>query len=242
MAIEIQIKDDKYYLDVAIVVDREDFQKEISSIRKGFGITAPLINKEMLNQFTIKLVKSRQESKFQKRIELARKNLRLPITYIKVIEAATLKDAIDQQDYKPAFLAYNLGTFDNEGYEVDETYSIVLSPNVRDNDVLKILQEYRDQLDETQGVERYKYISSIWGKEKGKPSIKKYRRWYWSIQSGAKYPQICDKEAEMCPLAKEGITHKTGRAKPTQCTCYDESAIRKGVAAYEQLIWKTPTF
>lgn len=241
MTIEIDIKDDKHYLDVAIVVDRNDFQKEITQIKLDSGITSPMEGED-LNQFIMGLYKQKKATQFDSRIEQARKTLRLPITFFPVIEAAALKNKVSDTDYKPAYLIHDLDVYDDEGYEVGEKYSIVISPSARDSDVLKALQEYRDQLDNEKGVADYKYIGTIWGIEKGKPSIKSYRSWYLAVKSGTSYQQICEQETARCPLVIEGSTHVTGKGKPKDCTCYDESMIRKGVKTYENLIRKTPTF
>lgn len=238
MTIEIDIKDNKRFLDVAIVVDRQDFRVEVERIRQEFNIPFPL-NAVQLRQFIMDLYKQKKETTFRDRIEKARKTLRLPITFLNVIEAVALTNRVDDSNYKPAFLTHKLDVYNEEAGEVSEIYSIVLSPNARDSDVLKALQEYRDQLDNEKGVGDYKYIGTVWGKEKDKPSIKSYRRWYWENQSGRTYQQICEDETDKCQL-KDNPEHDSKKLKG--CTCFDEGMIRKSVATYEKLIWKTPTF
>ena len=78
----------------------------------------------------------------------------------------------------------------------------------------------------------------FWDIDIKKPSIKKYRKWYFEIKSGKSFKDICDDETKKCPL---GEGHPTGKNKSKECTCYDESTIRKGFDTYESLIWKTPT-
>lgn len=234
MDIKIDIENERHFIDVAPVVDRDDFAKEVERIRQALGIKIPLNEKD----FSYPLTKEKQK-KIDDEIEKSRKLLYLPIVFRKVIEAVVFCNQVSDSDYSPAYLDRKSdGTFDKEGATPDDTYFIVLSPGARDKDVIKAYQEYRDQLGNVKGVPDYKYIHQVWEINKNKPSLKKYREWCKAIKAGDSYANIADKETKKCPMPEN---HKTGKKKPKGCTCYDESTIRKGVATYESLVWKTRT-
>lgn len=231
MDIEINLTDDRFFADVAPVVDRKGFSDEIKRIRLAIGIETPLSKEELPKFSKIALL--------EKEVEKSRKRLYLPVVFKRVIEKAVLCGIISDGDYLPAYLDSTLDTFDAHGNKVDETFFIVLSPNVRDNDVLNALWEYRTQTGSEKGAPEYKYINPIWKTDKKKPSIRQYRKWYLSIIAGKTFPDICSEEYENCPIEEK---HESEKKKPKECTHYSESTIRKGVDTYKSLIWKTPTF
>ncbi len=229
MDIEINIEDDRHFIDVASIVDREDFGKEIQRLRSVLRIKLPLTDTDFP-----------KEDELEREIEVSRKNLFLSVTFKSILEAVVFRNRITDKDYSPVYLdKLQNGTFDKEGRTPDDTYFIVLSPEARDEDVIKALQQYRDQLGNVKGSKDYRYIHQVWEKNKQKPSIKKYRKWYMDRKKDISFADIALSETEHC-LIKE--THPTGKNKPKGCTCYDESTIRKGVEIYESLIWKTRTF
>lgn len=231
MDIKIDIDDDRLFADVAPVVDRDKFSKEVERIRSAIGIKTPLSPKRILQFKEVDLL--------EKEAERSRLRLYLPIVFRRVIEKAALCGKISDGDYLPAYLDSKLGTFDTRGNKVDETFFIVLSPNVRDDDVLKALSEYRHQIGNESGVPNYKYINPIWKTDIKKPSVKKYREWYLARKLEVPYKDIADRETYNCPIKE---LHDIGKNKPKGCTCFHESTIRKGVETYKSLIEKTPTF
>lgn len=233
MRFNIKIHDDRYFIDVASVVDRKDFITEIEKIRSRLKIEIPLSINEAL-----RVLSDEENLQIDREVDTVRKNLYLPETFKSVILAAAFRNEITDEDYSPAYLknTHN-GTFDKDGATPDETFSIVISPQARDKDVIRAFQEYRDQLGNIKGLE-IDYIHQVWAKNKKKPSIRKYRDWYIGIESGKTFKKICEEEIKKCPIQE---MHNTDRNKPKGCTCFDESTIRKGVETYESLIWKTPT-
>lgn len=236
MNIEIDIVDDRYFTDVASVVDREDFILEIKRLRIVFDVEHPLLPSEASRPLT-----DQESAHIDSEVEKTRKKLYLPVTFRSVILAAVFSNKIENDDYSPAYLESTYhGTFDMEGATPDETFHIVLSPNARDEDVIRAFQKYRDQLGNVKGTSEYKYIHEVWDKSKKKPSIRKYRKWYWSYRSGDSAKKIVEAEAANCPFRFKD-NHGNEEERPKSCTCYDESTIRKGIETYEYLIWKTPT-
>ncbi len=218
MDIKIDIADDRYFIDVAPVVDRDDFAKEVERIRSVLGVTIPLPD----NYFP-KHPYQKQEKLIDKEIEQSRRTLCLPIVFRSVISAVVFYNRVSDHDYSPVLLVKESNTFLNRVSTPDETYSIVLSPGARDQDVLKAYQEYRDMLGNVKGVPYYEFTNLVWNINKKKPSIKKYRKWYKAMKAGDSIADITNKEAE------DG-------------TAYEESTIRKGIDTYKTLLRKTPTF
>ncbi|HZE86973.1 MAG TPA: hypothetical protein VE090_02080 [Methylomirabilota bacterium] len=181
-------------------------------------------------------------SRIDTEIEKSRKRLYLTIVFRSVIGAVVFRNEVTNEDYSPAYLDSELhGTFDTEGITPDETHFIVLSPGARDADVIKALQEYREQLGNVKGVPKYKYIHQVWEVNKNKPSLKKFRNWYKAIKNGSSPADIAENETKDCPIYSTNEHHPTGKNKPKGCTCYSESMIRKGFDIYESLVWKTRT-
>ena len=235
MKINIDIKDERHFIDVVSIVDRDDFIKEVERIRFALGIKTPLSN----NDFS-KIPTKGESDRIDAEIEQSRKHLYLPIVFRSVIGAVVFRNEVVDEDYSPAYLDCRPdGTFDKEGATPDETYFIILSPGVRDEDVLKALQKYRGQLGNIKGAPKYQYIHQIWEVNKNKPSLRKYRDWYWTLEAGGTFADIAQEETSKCPIA--GDKHKKDEKRPKECTCYDESTIRKGIDAYKALLWKTRT-
>ncbi len=242
MDIKIDIDDDRYFTDVAPVVDRDEFAKEIERLRSALKVKMPLSK----NDYS-KVVSEKEAKLIDKEIEKSRKRLFLPVIFRSVISAVVFRNEITNDDYSPAYLVHKTGDFyDKHGESSpDETYGIILSPGARDEDVLKAYRDYRDILGNVSNVNsenselNYKFTNLVWDINKKKPSIKKYREWYKAIKADASYAEIAEKETLNCPMP-EG--HQTGKKKPKGCTCYDESTIRKGFETYEALLRKTPTF
>lgn len=237
MDIKIEIDDERHFADVAPVVDKDDFAKEVKRIRSVLGVKIPLSD----NDFS-KPPDEIEKKQIDDEIEKSRKHLYLPIVFRSVIGAVVFRNEVTNEDYSPAYLDSKLhGTFDTEGTTPDETHFIVLSPGARDDDVIKALQKYRGQLGNVKGVPNYKYIHQVWEVSKNKPSLKKYRKWYKAIKNGSSFAEIAEDETKNCPIYKIDENHSTGKNKPKGCTCYTENMIRKGFDAYESLIWKTRT-
>ncbi len=237
MEIKIDIDDERHFVDVAPVVDREDFAKEIERIRLALELKTPL----EANDYSAIPTKD-ELSKIDTEIEKSRKRLYLPIVFRSVIAAVVFRNEVTNEDYSLAYLDSKLhGTFDTEGATPDETHFIVLSPGARDGDVIKALQKYREQLGNVKGVPKYKYIHQVWEVSKNKPSLKKYRKWYKAIKNDISISKIAGDEIKDCPIYLIDENHPTGKKRPKGCTCYTESMIRKGFDTYESLIWKTRT-
>lgn len=236
MDIQIDIANDRHFTDVAPVVDREDFSKEIERLR---SVLKPII--QDIDSNPSKIISKNERQNIDSEIDKSRKQLYLPIVFRPVIEAVVFNNCVTDADYSPAYLdcKWNGETFDKEGNTPDETYSIILSPGVKDEEVIQALQKYRDRLGNVKRISNYEYIHRVWDVSKEKPAIKKYRKWYKAINKGKSPAEIAEVETKNCPI--EG-NHSTGKNKPKGCTCYDESTIRKGYDTYKSLVWKVPTF
>lgn len=230
MDIEIEIEDERLFTDVALIVDHDDFKKEIILIRKEFGIKDLLPNDKFSDYF--QKLEIGKCNEFDDLVRNSRKKLFLQIVFEPVIKKAALCGKVLDGDFRPAILESKIEAFDEN--TPDETYSIILSPWVRDKDVLRALQEYRDQLGNIEGASEYEFISSIWENEDGKPAIKNHREWYLKNKNGMSTEDICTELSDKCPYSNK---HKTKPRLPG-CTCFDESTIRKGIKDYSSLILK----
>lgn len=244
--IKIEINDEKLFTDVALVVDQDEFTKEIKLLRKTYQKVFK--KKKLLSEEEFRTFKRRiyGTKKFDETIDLSRKRLFLPITFRRIIQKAAFCGKIKEGDYLPAYLdsrpsTPSMPSFDKEGNFPDQTYFIVISPGARDNDVIHALQKYRDQLGNIDGIKDYKYIPQDWEVEKGKPAIKKYREWYLASKKGKSPEEIQGELFSKCPHIKQKQKHET-KPRLKGCTCYDESTIRKGIATYEKLLWKSRPF
>ena len=242
--IEINISDEKLFTDVSLIVDSDEFLEEITKIREILKKKFKIMGLLTLEEYDVlygNIRNTKKEQEFDKIFERSRKKLYLPITFTSVVASAALFGKIDDKTYKPAYLVSKLDCFDDHGQTPDETYSIVISPCARDKDVLKALQEYRDQLGNIEGVSQYKYIHLVWRPEKSKPAVKRHRKWYVAYNEGKPIKEI---EVEMYGKCRAKRPHTT-KPRLKGCTCFDESTIMKGIRSYQNLIfsvWKGRTF
>lgn len=240
-SIEIKIDDDRLFTDVALVADQDEFLDEVRRIRIVFKIHRPF-SQERYYSFIRSLSLSKKDKKhFDEVIEQTRKKLLLPTTFLEVIKKAAFCGVIVDDDYSPAFLECKESYFDDKDEMPDLTFSIVISPRVRDEDVLKALQQYRDQLGNIKGIPKYKYIPLVKDFETGKPAIKNHRSWYLSQKEGKSPKKIESSITVRCPVHGKYIT-KGASKKLEDCTCCDESTIRKGIKTYKSLLRKSRTF
>ncbi len=237
MDIKIDIDDERYFTDVAPIVDRENFAEEIKRLRSALDKIIPK------NYFSQNLYDEKIQKKIDAEVEASRKRLFLPVVFRSVISAVAFRDEVTNSDYSPAYLVHETRNFYDKRGEpsADETYAIILSPSARDNDVLKALQEYRDMLNKNPngGHFNYNLTPRVWGSNIKKPSIWNYRKWWLLASKENKTPEeIADMETKNCPIKTE---HDIGKNKPKGCTCFHVSTITKGIETYESLRSKTPT-
>ena len=244
MKIDIQINDVKRLTDVALVVDQDYFLIEIKALRKTYKITQLLLQEEYIKFRKDIYFKPNQKNKLKSDIENIRKKLRLPHSFLRVIEKATFCGVITEKDYLPAYLERDTSSFDKNGNEPDDKYYIVLSPQARDKDVIDAFQSYRDSVNNWLNSKVFNY-RFIWVPNekivKRKPSIKDHRQWYQSLNSGMSFKEIELECIDSCPIKTTQPSHKTGKGKPSECRCFDESTIRKGVENYKSLLRKSRT-
>jgi len=219
--IKIDIRDKKFFTYVALIVDRPEFLDQICNIRKRFIGSLKPYSEIKYKNFKREIYDTKILSDLNREIEKSRIELHLPFNFRKILEVAALLGKIRENDFKLASLEETINTYNTkQGEFVDTIYKIVLSPGVRDKDVLSELQIFRDQLGNKKNNSKYEYIPLVWDIQNSKSSIKKHRKWYIKFKSGIYVTQICNEE-------KRHI--------------YDESTIRKGIEAYESLIRKTST-
>ena len=229
MDIEIDIKDERHYTDIALIIDRDDFGIEINRLRSVFDTN---LKKDILPQEV-----EEQNKYIDSEVEISRKSLCLPIVFRKVIEAVVFRSKVTNDDYSPAYLDSTWDTFNDEYNTPDETYFIVLSPSVRDKDVLQVLQQYRDRLGNEKLASKYQMIQKIWDISSGMPSIKNHRKWYFQNLAGMTFEKISQQEQDSCTAT----THRNKDNRVKNCTCYDVSTIRKAIKTYDQLLGKVRT-
>lgn len=240
MKIDIQIDDEKNFMDVALVVDQPEFLKLINGLRKKYKVSKTWSYKEYQDYYR-KIRDTKKSEELKKDIEKTRDDLNLPSSFIRTITMSLFCGVVTDKDYLPAFLTRYKQSSNTDGYD---EYCIVLSPQARDLDVTRALQEYRDQVKNYLGhnLKDYKFIpTSINGLVNGKQSVKKHRSWYLNFNSGMSLEKIEEKCINKCPLKKSQPNHITGKNKPKECCCFDESTIRKGIQNYESLLWKSRT-
>ena len=88
MNIKIEIDDDRFFCDVAPVVDRKDFSNEIEHIRKKVGLNKIL----SLNEYPhfIEIFGVEKDKALDREVEKSRKRLFLPTVFKPVIEKAAV--------------------------------------------------------------------------------------------------------------------------------------------------------
>ncbi len=240
MKIDIKIEDEKNFMDVALAVDQPEFLKLIGVLRRKYKVSKPWSRKGYQDYYR-KIHDTKKSEELKNDIEKISDDLNLSLSFIRTITMSLFCGVVTDKDYLPAFLAKYKESSNINGYD---DYCIVLSPQARDLDVIRALQEYRDQVKNylDNNLKSNRFIpASTNGLISGKFSVRNHRNWYSDFNSGMTLEKIEEKCIDTCPLKESRPNHATGKNKPKECCCFDESTIRKGIQNYESLLWKSRT-
>lgn len=149
--IEIKISDDGEFTDVALLVAKEDFRRDVKKLRTKYSLNRQYPLKDHLSvyrEFEYKLASNKDlEDKFHKDIEVIRLRYRKPTHFLKAIKKAIVVGVIGDGDYAKAYLeTENIYLPDSDGNIEDTKYSIVIFPGTREGDVKKVFSDFNKQV------------------------------------------------------------------------------------------------
>lgn len=239
MKIRIDITDKRLFSDVAHVVDQDVFIEEVCKARKLLNISEPW-DIEKLHEYKRTIFKSSKSDELNSLIESIRTKLLLPKVFKKVVESSIFLGSISTDDYTPAILMEEPDLLDEKGEVLTYTYSIMLSPKVKDTHVITALQEYRDQLGNEKGVSNYQYIPEPIKVIESKSATMNHRAWYWLQKEGKSISEILDISAKSCPLHTET---RDIELDPKKCTCnLGKSTVSDGIDEYKLFLKRFSKF
>jgi len=233
MKIKIDISDRRLFSDIAHIVDQQNYLQEIERARDLFNINEPW-GLEKYHKYKRSIYKSEKSDKLKTTIENIRIKLMLPKVFIKAIESSIFLGVVTDDDYSPAILISEINYFDDKGEIPDYTYSIILSPRVKDTQVIKALQEYRDQLGNTKGIANYSYIPEPKSTPQRKSATRNHREWYWLNKQGKSIEEIWKASIESCPIDSDEHFVDLDASK---CTCnLGKTTVSDGIKAYGEFL------
>jgi len=204
--IEIKIKKERYYFDVAILVDKEGFLDWIKSLRDKWKIKS-LFDPNDYHGFYKYIwgdIKIGRWNEFSADVKKVRESFNRSPNFDEVIIYALAFKYIPDGTYKPCYLETIVDPIDPNSPEKYK-YAIIVTPNTTIDDLKPILKEYQSKL--ATGLEQ-KSDSSIMEKAVAKykfelgphyvpPSRKsdniiRDRDWYWLKEEGLSYKEILE--------------------------------------------------
>ncbi len=231
--INITIRTNRQYGDVAILVDRPKFLKRMVELRNKYSIDPTF--KETYLEFIFRLQTARKYRDFEKDITNLRRSLDFPSNFSRVVEKAIICNEVSNKDYKSAYLE-EIPT-SNDPESPDTKYAIIISSLTLKKDVDEVFDNFKSDLKINK--EKYKepseidYHSFLLGPkfEYEKSKIKRDREWYWQEKSSKQYKDILEDWNKKCP--DPSLDNHYDACK--HCVA-DQNKIEQAVSRYKKLI------
>lgn len=221
--INIKVSDLKSYVDIALAIDSPFFITEANLIRKEYGITNPLRQKDWREWIDINIIQKKGEKAvaglFSKITEIRARMILTP-NYQVVFEKAVFGCDIEDGDYETTLLInfQKLPEYLDYKLPISEMYAILLTPQTRKMDLEKLYDKYLLIMSQFREGEKTKILFDKSKDYQGQ--IKRDRKWYWEKVDGKNELQIaedCEERGSMNPKDYEGT-------------------VRKAIAAYTKLL------
>lgn len=221
--IKINIKGQKLFADVAFAIDSPYFIKRAQVLRKKYKITSPLRDKDCHLWVAKNIVEKKGKETAKKlfeEIDDIRSDMNLTVNYGYAFIKAVFGCNIQKLDYKSTYL---INFQDPPKYfyysiPLSELDAIVLTPQSRKKDVIKLFDEYKNTMKVMKKDSNAQDIFDDYKDTQG--NIKRDREWYWKKRKGKTYLQVALEDKERCGIDPED---------------YKET-VRKAIKAYEKLL------
>lgn len=182
--VEINIKDNKRFADVALLIDKPEFIKDVK-VARGTP-TFPRYLSKYISKYKPKVIKKQEFSHkaikdlikiYEKSLKL-RKKYKRPAGFERVISAAIIKNKVDERDYRDAYATI----LDPKHYYFKETdmpkLAILLNPNTTRKEIEEIYSKELPRLREVFSNILVGIPNDVFPKDV-LSTIKRDRHWYW---------------------------------------------------------------
>lgn len=255
--IDIQTKNKKHVTDIAMLVDKPEFLREIQRLREKWQITTLYSPSNFYGFLDLREVQERL-SEFNKDIDQILKKFNRDKNYQRVIEYVLVTGVIAENIYQSCYFdVVTIGEKNNLSNPERYQYAIVLSPRTELKEVKQSYIEFKEYVKrkinfqsydlnieiptDRELIEQYHrgdiYALADIDKFRTKPDIETIRDWYWIrnrkyFNDGSKkplsYPQVLNEWLNLCPLYKNGSDHDKNDLKCPQCTFGETGKNKKG--------------
>lgn len=205
--IEIQIKDLGEFTDVALLVDNDYFLDEIEEMRTMYELhyDFPAQDSSLADDFERKMYPNSELRKsFDVDVEKIRKHFERPPHFKRAIEAAIIYGIVVDGIYSKAYLEeQELFSTEDPDEIPDKKYSIVIHAGTREDDVIRVLREFKEKVrinNRGSEEERINYKFGYWADLSLQKmsdtlgAIDTIRSWYIRTKNGEKPLQIALEE------------------------------------------------
>ena len=194
MKIDIQEKNVKYFGDIALLVDNEDFLKSIAQLRKRLKIN--IVSPTKFNDYLQELYEKNKLQEFDDEIRDLRIKFKRPDTFDIVISYAVVCHLIPNRVYKSTY--YGIADIPLSKYNGKTSrIAIFVTPQSKNEDVLDNLKEIRRKIFKKRN-DGYDVFFDLYNK-KFSYEIKRDRYWFWEYktlqqsQVKRKYRELLDR-------------------------------------------------
>lgn len=234
--IDIKIKNNKEFGDVAFLVDKPAFLDAIENLRKEWNIKHLLLSnkfKDWQQKLFDKGYKTQEE--FEIDIRDLRIKLNKPETFDKVIAYAIVCGKIPDGVYKSTYWRVDPLVSPPSRLQSKTTrVAIYITPQSQHENVLKAFSEVKKRVFKARN-DGYDPFFSLYNKDTAK-NIKRDRDWYWhwlnkKDKDKGVYRDICTEWNNRCPNP-ELDTHE----KQCKHCIFDINVIEQAVSRYRQFL------
>lgn len=197
--IDIKIKDNWRYGEIAFLVDRDDFLEDIIEARKRLGLSTFIPHKEILEVEWTSLSLS-QADKLSPIVEKLRKKYKKTHHFYLVIEAAILCGVVADGDFMRTYCTIIFPGDDDFFFTSEPHLAIIFTPETK---LKEIIASFKKEA--AGGKKSYKefVLKTKRTTQDTISNIKRDRKWYWMKKNGLSYSQIHKQATEK---GKEAIT------------------------------------
>lgn len=208
LKINIKIADDLKYANVAFLVDREDFLRDIQEIRANMGING-LIPYEGIKEWKHRGTKEgslttmdaegkealKRWADLTTAINTLKQKYHRGVHFTRVIECAILAGEIREDDYKRSAYCESYPfsyEFNEQGLEIEEPMvAIFVNQETQIDEVTKLFNNDVKELLKNISAGKQKY-------PRKSENIKRDREWYWKHKDGISYQKILNQTPDAC--------------------------------------------
>lgn len=200
--IDIRIADNWRYGEIAFLVDREDFLKDLALVRKKLGVKQLRPYKTTKYVEINDLINSRNfDDKLTHTVEELRKKYKKTQAFHLVIKSAILTGVVTEKEYASAYSTIIFPEDDDFFLQSEPNIAIIISPDAKIEDITKV---FNKEIPQTKKL----YIQKILKSKRVLPdtisNVKRDRQWYWQKKNSS-YGKVHKEIIKSQSITRDGI-------------------------------------